>query len=72
MTCYPKLVGFWKVQNRKKNKLGDTIKNAIITMDLADDEQYQLGKTWPAEAECRGTAALLPSYLNIRLSSLLA
>ena len=37
MTCYPKLVGFCKVQNRK-NKLGDTIKNVIITMDLADDE----------------------------------
>ena len=71
MTCYPKLVGFCKVQNRK-NKLGSTIKNVIITMDLADDEQYQLGKTWPADAGCRGTAALLPSYLNIRLSSLLA
>ena len=65
MACYPKLVGFCKVQNRKK--LGDTIKNVIITMDIAYDEQYQFGKTWSAEAGCKGTIALLPSCLNIRL-----
>ena len=65
MACYPKLVGFCKVQNRKK--LGDTIKNVIITMDIAYDEQYQFGKTWSAVAGCKRTTAFLPSCSIIRL-----
>ena len=54
-------------QNSKQKKsFGDAIKNVISTMDLADDEQYQIGKTWPAEAGDKSSIAPFPCPFSFK------
>lgn len=54
-------------QNSNKEKsFGDPIKNVISTMDLTDDEQYQIGKTWSAEAEDRSSIVPFPCPFSFK------